>query len=41
MEAFINEMVEPRVLDLIVLILPKWKLLMYIFLMNVSAGYSN
>ncbi|XP_058821001.1 uncharacterized protein LOC131683175 [Topomyia yanbarensis] len=35
MEAFINEMVEPRVLDLIVLILPKWKLLIYIFLMNV------
>ncbi|XP_055602406.1 uncharacterized protein LOC129751121 [Uranotaenia lowii] len=35
MEAFINEMVEPRVLDLIVLILPKWKLLIYIFIMNV------
>lgn len=35
MEAFINEMVQPRVLDLIVLILPKWKLLVYIFLMNV------
>lgn len=37
MEAFINEMVEPRVFDLIVLILPKWRLLLYIFLMNVSA----
>ncbi|XP_035919615.1 uncharacterized protein LOC118517505 isoform X1 [Anopheles stephensi] len=35
MEAFINEMVEPRVFDLIVLILPKWKLLLYIFLMNI------
>ncbi|XP_019552196.2 uncharacterized protein LOC109422007 isoform X1 [Aedes albopictus] len=35
MEAFINEMVEPRVLDLLMLILPKWKLLVYIFLMNV------
>lgn len=35
MEAFINEMVEPRVLDLLVLILPKWKLLVYIFMMNV------
>lgn len=35
MEAFINEMVEPRVLDLIVLILPKWKLLIYILLMNI------
>uniref|UniRef100_A0A182MZP4 Major facilitator superfamily associated domain-containing protein n=1 Tax=Anopheles dirus TaxID=7168 RepID=A0A182MZP4_9DIPT len=35
MEAFINEMVEPRVFDLIVLILPKWRLLVYIFLMNI------
>lgn len=35
MEAFINEMVEPKVLDLIVLILPKWKLLIYIWLMNI------
>uniref|UniRef100_A0A182M7K6 Major facilitator superfamily associated domain-containing protein n=1 Tax=Anopheles culicifacies TaxID=139723 RepID=A0A182M7K6_9DIPT len=35
MEAFINEMVEPRVFDLIVLILPKWRLLLYIFLMNI------
>ncbi|XP_053681758.1 uncharacterized protein LOC128732515 [Sabethes cyaneus] len=35
MEAFINEIVEPRIIDLIVLILPKWKLLLYIFLMNV------
>ncbi|XP_058175784.1 uncharacterized protein LOC131290638 [Anopheles ziemanni] len=35
MEAFINEMVEPRVLDLVVLILPKWRLLLYIFLMNI------
>ncbi|XP_052862743.1 uncharacterized protein LOC128269340 [Anopheles cruzii] len=35
MEAFISEIVEPRVLDLIVLILPKWRLLLYIFLMNV------
>ncbi|KAL9692433.1 hypothetical protein quinque_015742 [Culex quinquefasciatus] len=36
MEAFINEMVQPRVLDLIVLILPKWKLLVYILLMNIT-----
>ncbi|XP_052901302.1 uncharacterized protein LOC128307472 [Anopheles moucheti] len=35
MEAFINEMVEPRVFDLIVLILPKWRLLLYIYLMNI------
>ncbi|XP_049539479.1 uncharacterized protein LOC125953753 [Anopheles darlingi] len=35
MEAFICEIVEPRVLDLIVLILPKWRLLLYIFLMNM------
>uniref|UniRef100_A0A182PPC8 Major facilitator superfamily associated domain-containing protein n=1 Tax=Anopheles epiroticus TaxID=199890 RepID=A0A182PPC8_9DIPT len=35
MEAFINEMVEPRVFDLIMLILPKWRLLVYIFLMNI------
>ncbi|XP_058063710.1 uncharacterized protein LOC131213644 isoform X2 [Anopheles bellator] len=35
MEAFISEIVEPRVLDLIVLILPKWRLLLYIFLMNI------
>uniref|UniRef100_A0A182K129 Major facilitator superfamily associated domain-containing protein n=1 Tax=Anopheles christyi TaxID=43041 RepID=A0A182K129_9DIPT len=35
MEAFINEMVEPRVFDLIALILPKWRLLLYILLMNI------
>ncbi|XP_053678738.1 uncharacterized protein LOC128729113 [Anopheles nili] len=35
MEAFINEMVEPRVFDLLVLIQPKWKLLVYVFLMNI------
>uniref|UniRef100_A0AAG5DAI8 Transmembrane protein n=1 Tax=Anopheles atroparvus TaxID=41427 RepID=A0AAG5DAI8_ANOAO len=35
MEAFINEMVQPRVLDLLVLILPKWRLLVFIFLMNI------
>ncbi|XP_049289192.1 uncharacterized protein LOC125767019 isoform X1 [Anopheles funestus] len=35
MEAFINEMVEPRVFDLIMLILPKWRLLMYIYLMHI------
>lgn len=36
MEAFICEIVEPRVLDLIMLVLPKWRLLLYIFLMNVG-----
>ncbi|XP_050082856.1 uncharacterized protein LOC126569629 [Anopheles aquasalis] len=35
MEAFICEIVEPRVLDLIMLVLPKWRLLLYIFLMNM------